>query len=308
MQVKNLLSLLTVLSVLGFTLQACSNDKDDPVQVAACLKNPSNEWRKALQTHAINSLKANGLTYDVDGSEDENQQSKRIRSFLKKGCDVLIVSPEGEPVQALKEAVAAGVPLIISESSPVDSYAALIQIDNHEIGKSAAAFFNKQPDIRKIALFNVQQDLPSSTGRIEGIKGSLNTHLEYVEIKLENYKAEEGAAAARKLLEEHPDVDAIYAQDDDVALGVLSVLGESEQIKAIVGCGGSKEYFQQIKESGKIRLATTLYSPKALMEAAVKEANAIIGSGKVPENKLVKLGSELVDKENVEEHLISPPY
>lgn len=308
MRTYHLVGLLSALCIFCFTFQACSSDSDDDIQVGVCLKNPSNNWRKALKTHAVNSLKGYQLTYKAEDAENESKQSQLIRKMIKKECEVLIVSPEGEPKQALNEAVSAGIPVILSEAAPIDNYSVLIQIDNTEIGKSAAIFFNQQPVISKIALFSINQDVAASTGRINGIKEHLNSELQYLIITLDNYTFEEGAAATRQLLQEHPDVDAIYAQDDGIALGVLSALESSAQVKAVAGCGGSEEFFNKIKESTGISLATTLYSPKALMEAAVKEANTIIKEANAPEKKLVKLGSELVTQENVEEHLANPPY
>ncbi|MDL2213362.1 substrate-binding domain-containing protein [Bacteroides sp. OttesenSCG-928-J23] len=296
-----------ILLALGLVFQSCEDDNNVP-QIGVCLKNPTNDFRKALQTHAVNYLESYGLMYSIGSSENEQKQGELVASMVEKGCKVLIVSPEGEAKDALNAAVNAGIPVVFAEAAPIANYAVLVEIDNNAIGQSAATFFNKQENIKKIALFSVQQDVASSTGRIKGITDKLNANLDVVTIDLDSYTSEAGKTAAQKILAEHTDVDAIYAQDDEIALGVLSALAESQQIKAIVGCGGSRSYFERIKTSTNIHLATTLYSPKALMEAAVKEANEILGKGDIPTNKKVSLDSELVDKENVNTYLQNSPY
>lgn len=300
-----LLTLLCALLTLGFVFQSCEDD--DTPQVGVCLKNPSNDWRKALRTHAEHSLNDYGLTYSIAQSETAAKQEEAVQAMVNKGCEVIIISPEGEPKEAITNAINAGIPIVFTESAPVTGYKTLIEISNSAIGESAASFFNKQ-EIKKVALFSITQDIASSSGRINGIKAKLDGTIAVQEFTLATYTSAAGKSAAEDILRNNPDIDAIYAQDDEIALGVLEAItaAESEQIKAVVGCGGSKTYFEKIKATESINLATTLYSPKALMEAAVDAADKIIKNQTV--ENLISLPSELVDKTNVATHLKNPPY
>lgn len=305
MKTKLFISLLCAFLALGLVFQSCEDD--DTPQVGVCLKNPSNDFRKALKTHAENSLNDYGLTYSIEQSESETKQENAIQAMVDKGCEVVIVTPEGEPKEVLNKIINAGFPVVFVESAPVTGYKTLIEISNSAIGESAASFFNKQ-EIKKVALFSITQDVASSTARISGIKAKLDSAIEVQEFTLATYTKAAGKSATDDILRNNPDIDAIYAQDDEIALGVLEAItaAKSQQIKSVVGCGGSASYFKEIKDTESINLATTLYSPQALMEAAVEAADKIIKNQSI-ENK-ISLPSELVDKTNVDTHLKNPPY
>lgn len=298
--------LLCALCMAAFAFQACEEEDDVP-QVGVCLKNPSNDWRKSLKRHIESGLNKYGLTYSIAQSKTTEEQGNAVQAMVNKGCEVLVVTPEGEAKETLNAAITAGMPVIFVESAPVTGYKSLIEISNTEIGKSAAGFFNKQ-EVKKVALFSITQDVVSSEARIAGLKAALTQGVEVKEFTLENYTNADGKKAVLDILANHTDVDAVYAQDDDVALGVLAGITEmsSLQIKAVVGCGGSSTYFNKIKTTPSINLATTLYSPKALMEKAAEVAEMIL-DGKEVEAKY-SLTSELVDKDNVNEHLSNPTY
>jgi len=301
---RKFILLLCLVGLLSFTFQACE-DEDNTAQVGVCLKENTNDWRKGLKQQAEANLNKYGLRYRIYQTSD-SRQNDTLLAMINKGCEVLIIVPgTGNIESGLAEATKAGIPVVFAETAVGSNYETLISIDNETIGKSAAGFFNDQTGLNKIAVFNVGQDPTTSSGRVAGFKSELNAELKdkIIEIPLANYASTDGKTAAEDILNnpEYADVDAIYAQDDDIALGVMEAIeaNKSERIKVVVGCGGSSAFFKKIKDNETINLATTLYSPAQFMEKSVEVANNLL-RGIQPESKTIQLSSTLIDRSNVD--------
>lgn len=303
---RKLVLLLCMVSVLSFTFQACE-DEDNTAQVGVCIKDKTNDWRKSLKYQAEINLNKYGLKYRIYQASNTAQEDTLLR-LIDYGCNVLIIMPEGVTEAGIAKAAEANIPIVFAESTVGSNYEAFIKIDNETIGKSAAEFFNSQENLNKIALFTVEQDETSSSRRISGIKAGLKDELKdkIIEKTLKTYTSADGKAAVQEILSssnaDYQDVDAIYAQDDDIAMGVLEALeaDTKKRIKVVVGCGGSSAFFKKIKESeAEINLATTLYSPAQFMEKSVEVANNLL-MGIPPESKIIELPSTLIDKSNVD--------
>lgn len=301
------LTLLGVLLLGGF-IQSCDEEENNTPKISVILKRDNNDWIKSVRGYAVTNLESYGLTYSIRYSASEKEQGSNIIDMVNRNANVLIVSPEGLPEDSLKVAHNAGIPVVFLEYPVTDTYAALVQIDNETVGKTAAEYFNNQQGISKIALISVKQDSIISKARLKGFMAGLNEEsIDTVTITINNYINDDGRNAFTTIRDKHKDVDAIYAQNDEVASGILKAIGEYANIKVIVGCGGSYSYLERINNSLNITLATTLYSPKTLIETAIKEANDIL-NGSIPDKKVIDIETAIVDKENVATYLDNAEY
>lgn len=298
--------LLCLISALSLTFQACE-DEDNTAQVGVCIKDKTNDWRKALGYQAERSLNQYGLKYRIYQASG-TQQKDTLRRMIEYGCGVLVVMPEGIEQTDIDAATKANIPVVFAETAIGDNYEALIQIDNQAVGKSAAEFFNNQAGLTKIALFTINEDKETSPARISGIKAGLKEELKdkIIEIPVNGYTTAAGEKAIQDILNknytEYQDIDAIYTQDDDIAVGVMKVIeaNGTDRIKVVVGCGGSSAFFKKIKDKENvIKLATTLYSPGQFMEKSIEVANNLL-MGIEPESKIIQLPSTFIDETNVD--------
>ncbi len=124
-------------------------------------------------------------------------------------------------------------------------------------------------------------DMPAGIDRTEGWKTALTeagipTHrLEHGDFSLPS-----GAEAMRRLLDAHPDLDAVFVASDLMAVGAVSVLRERgirvpDQV-AVVGFDDSPA-----AETGAIRL-TTVHQPSAAMGVRMAETMLAILRGENP--------------------------
>ena len=89
------------------------------------------------------------------------------------------------------------------------------------------------------------------------------------------WNAEKGLSLMENFLLKYPQVDAVWAGDDDVLTGALKAYQESgrKDVRAFVGGGGSKNVVKRIIEADPLVKATVTYPPEMLavgMDAAVE--------------------------------------
>lgn len=211
----------------------------------------------------------------------------------------------------MNAAILRRIPVILFEEELNVNYTALVQGDNVGAGRNAATYVAEK-GVKKVAAFRVAQDPASSNARV----GSFSTSLaeagpgtELIEITLDQYTREDGRNFTKELLDNNPDIGAIYAQDDEIALGVLDVLKETDGhvVKVVVGCGGAKSFLEEIRKSGNIDLATTLYSPSMIRKCVDIAADLL--NDKQPEEKKIVMPATLINKDNYSEFSdLSSPY
>jgi len=95
-------------------------------------------------------------------------------------------------------------------------------------------------------------------------------------------------------LQSHPQIDGVYAHNDEMALGALTALRAAGREGAVViGIDGQKEAFESVMAG---RMTATFIYPNGSAQA-VEAAIKILKGEKVP--KKIELESELVDASNV---------
>lgn len=125
-----------------------------------------------------------------------------------------------------------------------------------------------------------------------GIKVIQSPYCDYIRSK--------AVKAFQDILQAHPQIDLVYAHNDDMALGALQVL-EQNKISGvkIVGIDGLMEAIIAIK-AGKYD-ATVLNDPQYLGQLAVDTALGVLKGEKYPD--FIDAGTGLVDKNNVEQYV-----
>jgi len=311
---SKMVAMACALFMLGIVFTSCSDDddkKDTTTDVGVCLKSQSNDWRKALNYYAKKGLDNLGLTYSIVAAENGTGQATQLAKAALES-KVIILSPEGVSKEAVQAVIEKGVPIILAEEEYDVNYTALVQVDNNDVGKEAAAYMAKT-ELSKVAVYGVTEDPASSNARVDNFidtfeKTSPNTTV--VLKTLEKYTRENGKEMTLQLLDSDPTVEGIFAQDDEIALGVLDALAERSNttVKTIIGCGGAQGYFSEIKISETVDLATILYSPAEIIGKCVDIAADVL-KGDYPTTKKIVLTPTTVNKDNVEKYIdSSSPY
>lgn len=188
------------------------------------------EWRHQMNSEmAREALFYDGVEIDIRTVKDDNaQQEKDIRQFIKEGVDLLIVAPnEAAPITpVVEEAYNKGIPVIVVDRRILsDKYTAYVGADNFEIGKAIGKYvanvLHGKGTVVEIA------GLAGSTPAIDRHEGFMSVISGYPDIRL---LAKEDGAWLRSQAEEKMEallarfsgIDIVYAQNDRMAAGAYA--------------------------------------------------------------------------------------
>ncbi|NGP46690.1 substrate-binding domain-containing protein [Bacillaceae bacterium SIJ1] len=246
----------------------------------------------------------------VDAQNDIEKQNSDVQSLITQGIDVLLLNPVNPAAvtPSLKAAEQANVPVIAVDRNTKQEVTSYIGRDNKEMGRLAG-----QKAIELLGgegnaagkIIEIQGDAGGTVmqARHDGFHESVKNEagVQIIEGPYSNYIRAEAVSAMQDLLQAHPDVNLVYAHNDDMALGVIQVLEKSGKLQdvKIVGIDGLMEAVKQIEE-GKFE-ATVLNDPISLGVLAIQNA-VNVGEGKSIE-QYIDGGTGLVDQTNVDQYL-----
>ena len=195
-------------------------------------------WRTA-ETESVRSEAAKrGITLKFsDAQQKQENQIKALRAFIAQKADAIILAPVvesgWEPV--LKEAKRAGIPVILVDRgvkvSDESLYATLIASDFVEEGRMAARWLAEKlgGKGRIVEL----QGTPGSAPALDRKKGFEEVLAQHPELKIVKSQSGEFTRAKGKevmeafLKAEGKNIQAVYAHNDDMALGAIQAIEEA---------------------------------------------------------------------------------
>ncbi|MFD0022971.1 LacI family DNA-binding transcriptional regulator [Streptomyces sp. NPDC058382] len=177
-------------------------------------------------TGVVNYLRPRGM-HPVLMFAETSRAREDVVSFLRQGSadGALVVSTHAEdPLPGLL--TEAGLPAVLyaRPARPVRiSYVDLA----HQDGAGLAAEHLLARGCRRIATIAGPLDVPAGQERLAGFRDTMgrNGH-PYIPIAEGQFTQESGEAAMERLLAEHPDLDAVFAANDLMAMGACHVLRE----------------------------------------------------------------------------------
>lgn len=319
MKKKWLIGLLGITLVLA--LAACgeeksedsgsTNDKEDKSLVIGfsqvTLESP---FYTSLVDGAKEAAEAEGVELIVvDAQNNIEKQNTDVQSLITKGIDVLLINPVNPSAvaPALKAAEAAGIPVITVDRATKEEVVSYIGRDNEEMGRIAGekAIELLGGDSATGKIIELQGDAGGTVtkarhdgfhevvGKVAGIKIIEGPYNDYIRAK--------AVSSMQDLLQAHPDVNLVYAHNDDMALGAVQVLTQMGKINEVqvVGVDGLMEAVKKIAD-GSFQ-ATVINDPISLGSLAIETA---IKAGNGEEvDKIMNAETGLIDESNVNNYV-----
>lgn len=287
----------------GNQKQASSEKREQVIGMS--LPAADHGWTGAIAKNAEDEAKALGVKYKILAADNPNKQVSDIESLIAQKVSVIIMNPVDSAALTpiAKKVKEANIPLIIFDRE-IESgdYTLLIKGDNKGVGINAAKYIAEKLG-GKGNVVDIQ-GVPCSvtTLRTEGFEETIKASYSGINIVASqpgDFQKEKAYSVAQNILQAQPKIDAIYTQDDEMALGVLKAIQEAKRtdIKVLTGTGGNKEYYEVIKGQKGIEVATFLYSP-LMVKDCVKAAAEIL-KGNMPKQKDIIIPADAVTKDNV---------
>lgn len=283
----------------------CGTAAAEPV-LGISLPTPDHGWVGAVVANAEDAAKELGVEYRIVTAPDVNKQSNDIDDLIAQNVAAIVMLPvDGTPLTpAAKRVLEAGIPLVVFDREIAsDDYTVTLKGDNTGIGVNGAKFLmDKLGGKGKVFMLS---GIPCSvtTLRDEGFKSTIDgSDIEVVGLQDGGFQREKGYQVMQNALTAHPEIDAVFAIDDEMALGALKAVKEAGRtdIKYITAAGGAKDFYKAIQEEQEIELATFLYSP-LMVKDAVKVAVDIM-NGEQPADKMIVIPADRVDRANVADY------
>ena len=194
-------------------------------------------WRTANTKDIQASFEDAGIELKFsDAQQKQENQIKAIRSYIQQGVDYIAFSPVVETGwdAVLNEAKAAGIPVVLTDRA-VDSkdtslYKSFLGSDFIEEGKKAGLWvLDEYKDTTEPV--NIVQ-LEGTTGaapaidRAEGFADVIrqNPNLKVVESQTGDFTRAGGKQVMEAMLKSNPDIDLVYAHNDDMGLGAIEAI------------------------------------------------------------------------------------
>ncbi|WP_422446608.1 ribose ABC transporter substrate-binding protein RbsB [Thermoanaerobacterium sp. DL9XJH110] len=303
---KKLLVAGLVLLVMMSLLAGCGNSKNQQAQdqggqsadqnkkVGLVISTLNNPFFVTLRDGA--QKKAQELGYELiilDSQNDSSKELSNVEDLVQQGVSLLMINPvDSDAVaNAVKMANEKNIPVITLDRSANDGKVVThIASDNVAGGKMAGQFIvdklggkGNVVELQGIPGASAARD--RGQGFEEAIKG---TEIKIVAFQPADFDRQKGLSVMENILQAQPQIDAVFAQNDEMALGAIQAI-EAAGRKGIlvVGFDAIDDALKAIEE-GKMA-ATVAQQPELIGSLGVEYADKVLKGESVPEYVPVEL-------------------
>ncbi|MFE4131745.1 ribose ABC transporter substrate-binding protein RbsB [Peribacillus sp. YIM B13482] len=305
---KKIVSIIMVLSLM--VLAACSMDSgltDDKkekkdsmkdVKVGVSISTLNNPFFVSLKDGIEKEAKEKGMKVTVvDAQDDTAKQISGIEDLILQKVDVLLVNPTDSAAisSAVKDANDAGIPVItIDRSSDEGDIETFIASDNVAGGEMAAEYLVKElGDKAKVVELEGVSGASATRERGKGFHNIADKQLDVLTSQTAEFDRTKGLNVMENILQGNKDIQAVFAHNDEMALGAIEAIKAAGKDIIVVGFDGNDDALKAV-ENGELK-ATIAQQPALIGEEAVNAAEKILKGEKVDEKISVPL--KLVTKE-----------
>ncbi len=263
---------------------------------------------KAGATDADEQMSDGEVLVDAGSSELAiDEQIAVVEDMLTKQVDALAVAPTApDQLKPVLERASKQVPVLLVDTDipSWDGKTTYIGTDNFKGGQVAGEYIiDQMKGSGSLALINGVPGATSGEDRIAGVRDAVKgTDIEVVAEVAADFDRAEGVSAMEDILQNNPNVNAVFAANDQMALGALEAIksrGKTEDI-LLVGYDGTAEATEVIIKDQGIA-ATVAQDPYEMGKVGVEEAVAAAKGQSV--KKTIDTGVTLVTAKNAESYL-----
>ncbi|MFV0135894.1 substrate-binding domain-containing protein [Streptomyces sp. HMX87] len=272
-------------------------------RVGLSLSTLNNPFFVQIRAGAEERAKELGVELTVtDAQNDASQQANQLQNFTSGSLSSVIVNPVDSDAAgpSVRAANKAGIPVIAVDRGVNEAdTAALVASDNVEGGElGARALAEKLGGKGTIIILQGQAGTSASRERGAGFAEGLKDYpgIEVVAKQPADFDRTKGLDVMTNLLQAHPDIDGVFAENDEMALGAIKALGaKAGKSVQVVGFDGTPDGLKAVQEG--TLYASVAQQPRQLGRIAVENALRAAEDKKVEET--VKVPVKVVTKENV---------
>ncbi|MFD1254097.1 MULTISPECIES: substrate-binding domain-containing protein [Devosia] len=297
------------LALAATTALALPAFAQDQIKIGVSIPAATHGWAGGLNWHAgeaekrIEALHSN-IDVIIVTADSPADQAGDIEDLISvQQIDALVVLPfESEPlVEPVRQAKAAGAFITVVDRGLPDSTIQDVYVagNNTELGAVSAEYFKTRlgegDNIVILRGIPTVIDTERFDAFMAGIEGS---GINVLDNQFANWNRDDGFEVMQDFLSRFPDIDGVWAQDDDIAMGVVEAVRQAgrEGEMFIVGGAGMKDVIKGIMDGDELIPVDVLYPP-AMIATAIDVTVANFTSNGPVQGEYI-LGAPLVTKDN----------
>jgi ribose transport system substrate-binding protein len=309
---KRRLALSASLIAAAFWSGSCGRTtKTKTIDIAFVTKALDSEWWQRVKSGAEEAARADpAVRLSVLAPEREvniDQQVSILENQVTKGISALAVAPAGasEVLPVLERAKAARIPVLIVDTDiNWPSKLSYIGADNQRAGRLAGEYIATALEGKgKVAVIRGILGVATHEDRLAGFREAISKSpgIGIAAVQPANSERALGMSVMENILTSHPDLRAVFATNDQMALGAVEAIAARNLTGKVlvVGVDATSEAVRAV-QAGRLTADVAMH-PEVLGRDAVEAA--IKAARNEPVAKRIDTGETLVTKENAAQFL-----
>ncbi|QSI31829.1 substrate-binding domain-containing protein [Variovorax sp. RKNM96] len=246
-----------------------------------------------------------GMKVFVKTAGSATEQANQVQDLQTVNkIDTLVILPfESAPLtKPVAQVKAKGVFVTVVDRGLTDPNAqsAYVAGDNPGFGKVAGEYMAKTMGGKGNVV--ILRGIPTviDNQRVDAFNEVMkaNPGIKVLDAKHGNWNRDDAFKVMQDYLTRFKQIDAVWASDDDMAVGVQKAIEQAKRddVKLVVGGAGAKGYIKKVMDGDKIVSADVTYAPSMIADAMNLTAKARVEGGAMPATTIIP--SVLVTKEN----------
>ena len=312
MKRRNLMKMPLAAAALSLTMGAGFAQDAEKVVIGVSIPSATHGFMGGLNFHAQDTIARLEKTYPqlsfvLATAGNAGKMVNDIEDMVAtRDIDALVVLPfESEPltspVQAVKEA---GIWVtVVDRGLSVPGIENLyVSGDNPGFGRTAGEYFkeNLESGSKIVVLRGIPTTLDNE--RVDAFTAAIDgSGIEVLDMQFGNWNRDDAFNVMQDFLSKYPEIDAVWAADDDMAVGAMEAIAQAGRTEEmwIMGGAGMKEIIKRIMDKDPQLPANVTYPPAQISTAIELTALGLVSS--TPVSGRFIIGSQLVTPENAEQ-------
>jgi ribose transport system substrate-binding protein len=276
-----------------------NNAADSKVTIGLAISTLNNPFFVSLKEGAEKAAKEAGAELIVvDAQDDTAKQISGVEDLIQKKVDVILINPTDSAAisTAVEAANKANIPVItVDRASEGGQVVSHIASDNVKGGKMAGEYIlNAIGGKGNIVELQGIPGTSAARDRGKGFHEAVENKdgVKVVASQPADFDRAKGLSVMENILQSNKDIQAVFAHNDEMALGALQAIEAAGKNILVVGFDATDDAVKAVNE-GKMA-ATVAQKPAAIGETAVKTAIQVTKGEKV--ESFIPVDLELVTK------------
>ncbi len=301
---KKILSLALVALMVLSLMAGCSNNKpanngkNEVKTIGLAISTLNNPFFVDLEAGAkAKAAELNVKLVTLDSQDDSATEMSNVEDLINQGVDVIMINPtDSDAVKSAVEAAnKANIPVItLDRGANGGTVVSHIASDNVAGGKLAGEYIVELLGGKgKVVELEGIPGASAARDRGEGFNSAIaGTDLKVVAKQTANFDRAQGLTVMENILQAQPEIDAVFAHNDEMAIGALEAIKASGRNILVVGFDATDDAKAAVAK-GEMA-ATVEQLPKEIGSLGIQTAVKVLNGEKV--ENMIPVNLQLVKK------------